>query len=159
MTLPAHPLANFEIQEYYQNESRFNGVFSRDNLPNNIRSQGLGSAVKNGAYIINLDEYHDIGTHWVALYVNNKIVIYFDSFGVEHIPKEIIKFIARKKIITNIYRIQAYDSIMRGYFCIGSINFMFNGKSLTDYTNLFPPNDFNKSDDIILNYFGLYDVK
>ena len=159
MTLPAHSLANFEIQEYYQNEPRFNGVFSRDNLPNNIRSQGLGSAVKNGAYIINLDEYHDIGTHWVALYVNNKIVIYFDSFGVEHIPKEIIKFIARKKIITNIYRIQAYDSIMRGYFCIGSINFMFNGKSLTDYTNLFPPNDFNKSDDIILNYFGLYDVK
>ena len=79
MTLPAHPLTNFEIQEYYQNEPRFNGVFSRDNLPNN----------NNGAYVINLDEYHDIGTNWVALYVNNKIVIYFDSFGVEYIPKEI----------------------------------------------------------------------
>ena len=98
MTLPAHPLTNFEIQEYYQNEPRFNGVFSRDNLPNSI---------KNGAYVINLDEYHDIGTHWVALYVqstgvydtyvNNKIEIYFDSFGVEHIPKEIMKFINRKK--------------------------------------------------------------
>ena len=74
-----------EIQEYYQNEPRFNGVFSRDNLPNNI---------KNGAYVINLDEYHDIGTHWVALYVNNKTIIYFDSFGVEHIPREIMKFIA-----------------------------------------------------------------
>ena len=73
-----HPLTNFEIQEYYQNEPRFNGVFSRDNLPNSI---------KNGAYVINVDEYHDIGTHWVALYVNNKIVTYFDSFGVEHIPK------------------------------------------------------------------------
>ena len=160
MTLPAHPLTNFEIQEYYQNEPRFNGVFSRDNLPNNTK--------KNGAYVINLDEYHDIGIHWVALYVNNKIVTYFDSFGVEHIPKEILKFIARtsfglgshrKKIITNIYRIQAYDSIMCGYFCIGFINFMFNGKSLTDYTNLFSPNDFNKNDDIILKYFGLYDVK
>ena len=68
MTLPPHPLTNFEIQEYYQNEPRFNGVFSRDNLPNNN--------TKNGAYVINLDEYHDIGTHWVALYVNNKIVTY-----------------------------------------------------------------------------------
>ena len=102
MTLPPHPLTNFEIQEYYP---RFNGVFSRDNL---------GSTVKNGAYVINLDEYHDIGTHWVALYVYNKTVTYFDFFGVEHIPKEIMKFIARKKIITNIYRIQAYDSIICG---------------------------------------------
>ena len=145
MTLPAHPLTNFEIREYYRNEPRFNG----DNLSNNNNN------IKNGAYVINLDEYHDIGTHWVALYVNNKIVTYFDSFGVEHIPKEIMKFIARKKIITNIYRIQAYDSIMCGDFCIGFINFMFNGKNLTDYPNLFSPNDFNKNDDIILKYFGL----
>ena len=145
MTLPAHPLTNFEIQEYYQNELRFNGVFSRDNLPN---------IIKNGAYVVNLDEYHDTGTHWIALYVNNKIVTYFDSFGVENIPKEIMKFFDRKKIITTIYRIQAYDSIMCGYFCIGFINFMFNGKSLTDYTNLFSPNDFHKNDYIILNYFG-----
>ena len=94
MALPAHPLTNFEIQEYYQNEPRFNGVFSRDNLPDTI---------KNDAYVINLDEYHHIGTHWVALYVNNKIVTYFDSFGIEHIPKEITKFINRKKMITNIY--------------------------------------------------------
>ena len=149
MTLLTHPLTNFEIQEYYQNEPRFNGVFSRNNL---------GSAVKNSAYVINLDEYHDIGTHWVALYVNNKTITYFDSFGVEHIPKEIMKFIVRKKIITKVYRIQAFDSIMSGYFCIGFINFMLNGKSLTDYTNLFSSNDFNKNDDIILNYFGLYDV-
>ena len=145
-----HPLTNFEIQEYCQNEPRFNGVFSRDNLPNSI---------KNGPYVIDLDEYHDIGTHWVALYVNNKIVTYgvelIVTFGVEHIPKEIMKFIARKKIITNIYRMQTYDSIMCGYFCIGFINFMFNGKSLPDYTNLFSPNDFNKNDDIILKYFGL----
>ena len=87
MTLPPHPVTNFEIQEYYKNEPRFNGVFSRDNLSNSI---------KNGAYVINLDEYYDIGIHWVALYVNNKTATYFDSFGAEHIAKEIMKFIARK---------------------------------------------------------------
>ena len=142
MTLPPHPLTNFEIQEYYQNEPRFNRVFSRDNLPNDNSNN---NNIKNCAYVINLDEYRDIVTHWVALYVNNKTMTYFDSFGVEHIPREIMKFISRKKIITNIYRIQAYDSIMCGYFCIGFINFTFNGKSLTDYTNLFSPNDFKKT--------------
>ena len=85
----------------------------------------------------------------MALSVNNKTAIYFDSFGVEHIPKEIMKFIGNKKIITNIYRIQTYD------FCIGFINFIFNGNSLTDYTSLFSPNDLKKNDDIILKYFGL----
>ena len=133
---PPYPLTNFEIQGYYQNEPRFIEVFSRDNLPNTI---------KNGAYVINLDEYRDIGTHWVALYVNNKTAIYFDSFGVEHILKEIMKFIGSsnyKNIITNIYRIQTYDSIMCDYFCIRFINVMFNGNSLTDYTSLFSPNDF-----------------
>ena len=143
---PPHPLTNFEIQEHYQNEPRFSGVFGRDNLPNTI---------KNGAYIINLDEYRDIETHWVALYVNNKTATYFDSFGVEHISREIMKFITHKKIITNIYKIQAYDLIMCGYFCIGFVNFMFNGNSLTDYTNLFSPSNFKKNDDIILKYIGL----
>ena len=103
--------------------------------------------------MINLDEYHDIGTHWVALYVNNKTVTYFDSFRDEHIPKEIMKFIGNKNIITNIFRIQAYDSIMCGYFCIGFIKFIFNGGNLANFTNLFSPNDFKKNDDIILNYF------
>ena len=137
LTLTSHPLTNFEIREYYQNEPRFNGVFSRDNLPNNN--------IKNGAYVINLDEYRDIGTHWVALYVNNKTIIYFDSFGVEHVAKEIMKFIGNKNILTNIFRIQAYDSIMSGYFCIGFINFMFNGNSLTDYTSLSSPKDLKKT--------------
>ena len=105
--------------------------------------------------LINLDEYRDIGTHWVALYVNNKTITYFDSFRVEQYSKEIMKFINRKNIITNIYRIQAYDSVMCGYFCIGLINFMFNGKSLMDYNSLFSPNDLKKNDDIILKYFGL----
>ena len=69
--IPPDPLTNFEIQAYYQNEPRFNGVYSRDNLPDKI---------KDGAYVINLDEYSDIETHWIALYVNNKTVTYLDSF-------------------------------------------------------------------------------
>ena len=116
----------------------------RDNLPNKI---------KDKAYVINLDEYSDIGTHWSALYVKNNNVTYFHSFGVEHISKEIEIFIENKNIKTNIFRIQAYDSMMCGYFCIGFINFMFKRKTLTDYTNLFSPNDFKRNDDIIFDYF------
>ena len=111
--------------------------------------------IKDGACVINLDEYYDIGNHWVALYASNNDVIYFDSFGVEHISKEIKKFISNKNIKINIFRIQAYDSIMRGYFCIEFISFMLSGKTLTDFTNLFSPNNFKKNDDIILNH--IYD--
>ena len=92
--------------------------------------------------------------------MQNNNVIYFDSFGVEHIPKEIKAFINNNnnnnnnnKNIRNIFRIQAYDLIMCGYFCIGFIDFMLAGKTLTEYTNLFSPNNFKKNDDIILNYF------
>ena len=146
--MPPHPLTNFEMQKYYQKELRFNGVFSRDNLPDKI---------KDGAYIKNLDEYPDIGTHWVALYVNNNDVTYFDSFGVEHIPKEIKAFIdCSLSITTNIFGIQAYDSIMCGYFCIDFIDFMFKGKPLTDFPNLFSSNNFKKNDNTILNYFINY---
>ena len=90
-----------------------------------------------GAYVINLDGYSDIGTHWIALYVNTKTMTYFDSFEVEHISQEIKKFINNKNIMTNIFRIQAYDSVTCGYFCIGFIDFMFKGNSLTDFTNPF----------------------
>ena len=76
------------------------------------------------------------------MYVNAKNVTYFDSFGVEQIPKEIRKFIRNKNVITNIYKIQAYDSIICGYFCIGVIDFILKGKSLLEYTNIFPPNDY-----------------
>ena len=93
--------------------------------------------------MINLDDYSDIGTHWVALYLKNNDFTYFDSFGVEHIPKESKKFIGHTSSwIVNIFRIQAYDSVICGYFCIGFINFMFKGKNLTDYTNLFSVDDF-----------------
>ena len=87
------------------------------------------------------------------MYVKNNDITYLDSSGVEHIPKEIKKFVKNKIIIANIFRIQAHGSIMCGYFCIGFINFMLADKKLTDYTNLFSPYDFKKNDDIILNYF------
>ena len=87
------------------------------------------------------------------MYVKNNDITYFDSFGVEHIPKEIKAFIKNRNIKTNIFRIQAYDSIMCEYFCIGFIDFMFKGKTLTEYTNLFSSSDFTKNDNIILNYF------
>ena len=132
------------MQVYYQNEPRFIGVYSRNNLPDKI---------KEGAHVVNLDQYSDIGTHWIALYVNNNTVKYFDSFGIGHISKEVKKFVYNKNIIANIFRIQAYDSVICGYFCIGFINYMFMAESLTDYTNLFSPNNFKKNDDIILNYF------
>ena len=74
--------------------------------------------MKDGAYVINFDEYESIGAHWIALYVNANDILYFDSFGVKHIPKEIKKFIGNKNIITNMYRIQVYDSIMCGYFLL-----------------------------------------
>ena len=150
--LPFHPLTNIEINEYYANEPRFNGVYSRNNLPNKI---------KKGAYVINLDEYENTGTHWVSLFVKANKVIYFDSFGIEHIPKEINKFInndttmssSLERIESNIFRIQAYDSIMCGYSCIEFINYMLKGKTLLDYTNLFSPNDFKKNDRIIKRIF------
>ena len=142
--MPLHPLTNFEKQKYYQNEARFNGVYCRDNL----------TEIKDETYVINLDEYSVTGTHWVALYVHNGGVTYFDSFGVEHIPKEIKTFINNKNTKANIFRIQPFDSIMCRYFCIGFIDFMLAGKTLTEFTNFFSPNNFKKNDDIILNYFN-----
>ena len=124
--MPPHPLTNFEMRKYYENGLRFNGVYSRDNLPKTI---------KNGAYVINLDEYANVSTHWIALYVKNDEVIYFDGFGVEHVPKEIKRFVGHKDIKTNIFKIQAHNSIMCGYFCIGFIHFMFANKTLINFTH------------------------
>ena len=78
--MPSHPLTNFELEMYYENGPRFNGVFSRNNLPKKI---------KDGAYVINLDEYAYVGTHSIALFCNRSKIVYFDGFGVEHVPKEI----------------------------------------------------------------------
>ena len=142
--MPAHLLTNFEIQEYYKNEPRFNGVYFRDNLP---------KTMKSGAYVINLDECEDVGTHWIALYVRDNEITYFDSFGVEHVPKEIKKVIGHKNIKTNIFRIQADNSIMCGYFCTGFIDFTLAERGLIDFTSLFSPYDFKKNDKIISSYF------
>ena len=108
-------------------------MYSRNNLPNKI---------KKGAYVRNLDEYENTDTHWVSLFVKANEVIYFDSFGVEHISKEVNKFIGNeesssakarnKKIKVSIFRIQEYDSIMCGYFCIEFINYMLKGMTLLD---------------------------
>ena len=143
-----HPLTNFEIQKYYQNKPRFNSVYSRDNLP-----EYSSTEIKDGVYITNLGEYSDIGTHWVTLYVQNNDVSYFNFFGVEHIPKDIRRFIDNENIKANIFRTQGNNSIICGYFCIESIDSMLAGKILTDFSNLFSPKSFTKSDDIILNYF------
>ena len=70
-------LKSFEIQKYYQNQPKFNGVYSRNNL----------LKIKDRKYVINLDEYKSIGTHWVALYINDNNVIYVHSFGIQHISK------------------------------------------------------------------------
>ena len=128
-------------------------MYSRNNLPNKIQKR---------AYVINLDEYENTGTHCVSLFVKPKYTtessslertIYFDSFGIEHIPKEINKFIGNSDIKSNIFRIQAYDSIMCGYYCIEFINYMFKGKTLLDYTNLFSPDNFKKNDRVIKGIF------
>ena len=110
-------MTNFDIPKYYHNEPKFNVVYSRDNLPDKI---------KDWAYVINLDECCDIGTHWIVLYALNKNVTYFGSFGVEHVPKEIIKFIDKSLITVNIFRKKANYSVMYGYFCIWFTDFKLN---------------------------------
>ena len=102
---------------------------------------------------MNLDEYADLSAYWIASFFNRSEIVYFNSFNVEHAPKEIKEFIGNKNIIANIFWVQANNSVMCGYFCIGFIDFMLAGKKLTDYTNLFSPHDFKKNDDIILSYF------
>ena len=138
-----HSLTNFEIQICYKNEPKFNGVYLKNNLPK----------IKDDTYVISPDEYKSMGTYWIALYVNAENIAYFDSFGVEHVPKESKQVIGNKNIITNVYRIQAYNLIMCGYFCIGFIGFMVKGKNLLDYTKLFSSNDYEKNAKIILKYF------
>ena len=141
--MPSHLLTNLEIQKYYPNEPKLNFVYSRNTFPK----------IKDVAYVINLDDYKSIGTHLIVLYVNDNNVPYFDSFGVEHIFKEIKSITGNKNIITNISRIQACNSIISQYFCIGSIDVMVKGKSLLDYKNLFSPNDYDENDKIILKHF------
>ena len=98
-----YPLANFEIQKYYQKEPRFNGVYSRNNLPKKNKGWDI---------LINLDEYIDVGTHWIALFCRRTEIVYFISFGVEHVPEEISEFTGNKHIKANILWVQANNSII-----------------------------------------------
>ena len=82
--------------------------------------------------------------------MNNINVTYFDSFGAEHIPKKNKEYVKNKNITVNVFRTKAYDSLMCRYFCLGFIDFMFKGKTLTEFRNLFSPNSFEKNDDMIL---------
>ena len=135
-----HPLTSFEIQKYCWNKPKFNVVYSRNYLPKS----------KDKAFVINLDEYKSIGLHWMDFYVNGDHLeasydaTYFDSFAVDHIPKEIKKLIGNKNIKTDIYRTQANYSIRRGYFSTAFIDILLTSKSLLDYTNLFSPNQYKK---------------
>ena len=133
--MPPRALINFEIQNYYQNEPRFNGVFSGNNLPKKITDR---------TYVINLDEYTDVGTHWIVLFCNRNEIVYFNSFGVEHVPEEIKELVGNKKTKAHIFWVQANKSVICGYFCMGFIDFMLTGKKLIDYTNLFSPHGFKK---------------
>ena len=116
--------------KYSASYCRFNGVYSRNNLPKRIKDE---------AYVIDLDEVADVSRHWIILYVKNIEII-----RVEHVLKEIKTFITHKNIKTNVFRIQENNSIMCGYFCIGFIDFMFASKTLIDYTSLFSPCYFEK---------------
>ena len=117
--------------------------------------------IKDGAYVINLDGYADGDTYGIALICNRSElfisivlwIVYFDSFGAEHAPKEIKEFIANKNIKANTFWVQANNSVMCGYFCIGFIDFMLAGKKLTVFTSWFSPHDFDKSYHMILSYF------
>ena len=102
---------------------------------------------------MNLDEFKSMRAHWISFYVNNNNVIYFGSFGVQNIPKEIKKIIENKNVMTNIYGIQVCNSTMCRYFCIGIIDFMLKGQGFSDYTNLFSSNEYEKNDKVILKYF------
>ena len=129
-------MTNFEIQKYYQNEPRFNGVYSRDNLTDKI---------KNGTYVINLDEYSDIGTHWIAFYA---LSLELNMSQNKFETLLVIKILRDLRSQKNIFRIQTYDSVMS----IGFFDFMLKGKSVTNFTNIFSQN-LLKNDDIILKSF------
>ena len=125
------------------NEPKFNSIYLKNNL----------SKIKDGAYVVNLDEYKLVETHWIAWYVNKDNVTYFDSFGNEHIPKEIKKFISNKNIETNSYRIQGNDSIISGYFCFLFVDVMPKDKSLLDFKTLVSSKKYDRNDNIILKDF------
>ena len=136
--VPLHLLNNIKIINYGKCNPRFNGVFSRNNFPR----------IKDGAYIINLADKNSKGTHWVSLYIDRSLVVYFDSFGIQDILQEVLNKIKNKSITQRIFRIQDNESIMCGFYCTAFIEYMLAGKTLLDYTNLLSPNGYKKNDNI-----------
>ena len=128
--MPPHPLTNFEIPKCHENEPKFNGVFSICKMPKKI---------KDGENVINLYQYENVDTHWIALFCNKSDIIYFDSFRVEHVPEEIKEFVVNKNIKANIFRVQAKSLVMCVFFYIGFIDFMLAGQKLTVFTSFFSP--------------------
>ena len=113
----------------------------------------MPETIKDGAYVIKLAEYADVGTLWLLCILEILKLLILTVFGVEHVPKETEKVIGHKNIKENIFRAQSNNSIMYEYFCIGFIDFMLADKTLIDFTSLFSAYDFEKNDDIILSCF------
>ena len=135
-----HPLSNIDITKYFNYKPRFNDNFSRNNLPR----------INDGACVKNLDF---IILNWVLLFVDKNRAVWFDSFGTEYVPQEVLKKTNDKSITDNIFRIQDDDSVMFGSYCIAFIGYMIATKVLLDYTNLLFPNYFLKNDKIIYRHF------
>ena len=131
------------MTKYFNYELRFNGVCPRKHLPR----------IKDGAYFININDKNSKGTNWFSLLIDRNTAVYFDSFGIEYIPLEILNKIRDKSITHNMFRIQDNESIIFGFYCITFREYMLAGKTLLDYTNLFSPNDYKKNDKIIYKYF------
>ena len=127
-SITSHPLPNFEIENYCQNERKFEGIYSRSSLPKK----------KVGSYVMILDEYKLIGTHLIALYANVDNVTYFDNAGVEYIQKKVKKLYVTK---TSQQIFIEYKQMIQQYAGLVFINFMLKGISFLDYTNLFSPKE------------------
>ena len=128
--------------KYFNYEPRFNGVLSRENLPR----------IKDGAHVLNLEDKESKGEYCVSLRYEKNTSVYFDSFGIEYIPQEVLNKIKGKSITRNIFRIQFDDSIVSGFYCIAFIEYMLAGKTL-DYTDLFSTKDYQKNDKMVYKYF------
>ena len=138
------PLSNFDFMSYYKNNTKFAGVFSRDNIP----------TLKDKFYIINLDDQQGPGTHWVIVFNVGESCIYFDSFGVSPAEEILHKMRQSKKsVVGNIYRIQGLSSSNCGFYCIYVIDELLVGRQYIDILTDFDPKNYNKNDDIIKEIF------
>ena len=136
-------LSKIEIAYYFKYKPRFNDVFSRNNLPR----------IKDEPYVKSLNDKNCTGTHWVSLFIHKKVAIYFDSFGTEYIPQELLNKIKDTSITHNTFRMQDNESIMCGFYFIAFAEYMLARKTFLDHTNLFSPNDYKKKDKIAHKYF------